>query len=330
MAAEPDSPEHLETKSLDELARLKAAEEVIELRSRRRSRFSRFTTVGQALVAYIALAGFFANAYQSCINKRQQDEAAAREQARWAMEFKRAQEADKHRSFFETSILATDKDNDDKRLVGYTLLQEFVADPDFNFKATLMLEESLAQELRKNEREVGLDENVRSQVVAIVTAISQTRECDKLQRAALSIDRLAQRQLKVRDVVETGEVFNVYVRRLIGRAAMVCNSMHEFRGVRAPIRDTLRKLPGIGGLSGDVPVEQANTRIAEILVERCRLEIETSGASDCREAYRGWAELCKAPPAFLKTRDGGTAPDGDPKDEVGACRVIAEAIAELK
>jgi hypothetical protein len=327
--AEPDL-EQLSAKSADELSRLKAAEEVLDLRERRRARASRFASFGQTLVAYIALAGFFANAYQSCINKRQQDEAAEREQGRWAMEFKRAQEADKHRAFFETSILATDKDNDDKRLVGYTLLQEFVADPDFNFKATLMLEESLAQELKRNEREVGLDENVRAQIVAIVTAISQTRDCDKLQRAALSIDRVAQRQLKVRDAVETGEVFNVYVRRLIGRAAMVCDSMHEFRRVRAPIRDTLRRLPGIGGLSGDVTAPQANTRIAEILRERCDAELEASGASDCKEAYKGYAELCRAPPAVLKTRDGGTAVDGNPKDEEGACRVVSEAIAELK
>ncbi|MBK7857486.1 MAG: hypothetical protein IPJ65_02450 [Archangiaceae bacterium] len=323
------APHDVEQKPLEELQRLKTAEELLELRDKRRSRTSRLTTVGQSMLAYIALAGFFANAYQSCVNKKQQDEAAEREQGRWAQEFKRAQEADKHRAFFETSILATDKENDDKRLVGYTLLQEFVADPDFNFKATLMLEESLAQELKKNEREVGLDDSVRVQIVAIVTALSQTRDCDRLQRAALSIDRVAQRQLKVKDAVESGEVFNVYVRRLIGRAAIVCNSMHEFRLVRAPIRDTLRKLPGIGQLSGNVTAEQANTRIAEILRQKCDQEIETSGASDCKDAYKGWAELCKAPPAVLKSRDGGSAPDGDPKDEAGSCQVMSEALVEL-
>jgi hypothetical protein len=322
--------EPLGDRPLDELQRLKAAEELAELRDRRRARGNRFTKVSQALVAYIALAGFFANAYQSCVNKHQQDQAAEREQARWAMEFKRAQQADKHRAFFETSLLATDKENDDKRLVGYALLQEFVADPDFNFKATLMLEESLAQELKKNEREVGLDENVRAQIVAIVTALSQTHDCDKLQRAALSIDRVAQRQQRVRDVVETGEVFNVYVRRLIGRAAMVCNSMHEFRQVRAPIRDTLRRLPGLGGLAGTVTAAQANTRIAEILRERCDTELDTSGASDCREIYRGYAALCHAPPAALKSRDGGTVVDGDPKDDEGGCQVIGDAIAGLR
>lgn len=321
------SVDDLGSKPLDELARLKAAEEVQELRDRRKARTSRFGAVTQTLVAYIALAGFFANAYQSCVNKRTQDEAAAREQARWQQEFKRAQEADKHRAFFETSILATDKDNDDKRLVGYTLLQEFVADPAFNFKATLMLEESLSQELKKNDREVGLDDNVRAQIVAIVTAISGTRECDKLQRAALSIDRVAQRTAKVHDVVETGEVLRVYVRRLIGRAAVVCDSMHDFAGVRAPIRDVLRNFPGLGELTGKVSVAQANQRVAEILRERCDDELKTSGAAECKDVFHGYAELCRAPPAVIKTRDGGIAEDSDPADEQAACAVIAQAVA---
>ncbi len=324
--ANPD----LEGKSLEELARLKAQEELLELRDRRRERGSRLGRVTQALVAYIALAGFFANAYQSCVNHRAQVETAERDQARWSQEFKRAQEADKHRAFFETSMLATDKDNDDKRLVGYTLLQEFVADPDFNFKATLMLEESLAQELRQNEREVGLDEHVQAQIVAIVTALSQTQQCNKLQRAALSIDRVAQRTAKVHDVVETGEVLRVYVRQLVGRAAIVCNSMHEFTAVRAPIRDTLRHMPGLAQLRGNVTVAQANTRIAELLRERCDSELTTSGATDCREIYKGYQGLCTAPPSVLKTRDGGTLADGDPQDEVDGCRVITEALTVLE
>lgn len=327
--AEPADSERLSDKTLEELNRLKAAEEVADLRDRRQRSRSRFMLFTQSMVAYIALAGFFANAWQTWINKRSSEEAHAAEQVRWQQEFKRAQEADKHRAFFETSILATDKDNDDKRLVGYTLLQEFVADPNFNFKATLMLEESLAQELKKNEREVGLDENVRSQIVAIVTAISQTHECDKLQRAALSIDRVAQRTVKVHDVVETGEVFRVYVRRLIGRAAIICASMHEFRNVRAPIRETLRRFPGLGELSGNVSVAEANARVAELLRERCDDELKTSGASDCKQVYKGYSELCRSPPVVLKTRDGGTAVDGDPKHEDAACRIIAEAVAGL-
>lgn len=325
----PDPEKPLHELTLEELQRLRAAEELADLRARRNERPSRFVSIGQGLVAYIALAGFFANAYQSCANKTQQDENSARDQARWSMEFKRAQEADKHRAFFETSILATDKDNDDKRLVGYTLLQEFVADPDFNFKATLMLEESLAQELKKNEREVGLDDNVRAQIVAIVTAISQTQECDKLQRAALSIDRLAQRQMKVRDVVETGEVFRVYVRRLLGRAALVCHSMHDFRGVRQPIRDTLIRMPGLGELSGNVTHSEANARIAMILRERCQAEIAMSGASDCRDTFRAYSTLCTTPEAArVNPKDGGVDL-GDPKDEEAACKIIADAVAGM-
>ena len=42
-------------------------------------------------------------------------------------------------------MLATDSANADKRLVGYALLQEFVSDNDYNIKAMLMLEESLAR-----------------------------------------------------------------------------------------------------------------------------------------------------------------------------------------
>ena len=78
----------------------------------------------------------------------QAQQQSAVDQDRWSREFVRAQRADKYRAFFETSVLATDPANADKRLVGYALLQEFVDDEDYNSKATLMLEESLMQELR--------------------------------------------------------------------------------------------------------------------------------------------------------------------------------------
>ena len=54
-----------------------------------------------------------------------------------------------------------------------------------------------------------------------------------------------------------------------------------------------------------------------------------SGASDCKLVYKGYSELCRSPPVVLKTRDGGTALDGDPKDEDAACRIIAEAAAAV-
>src|SRR5205814_9260768 len=111
---------------------------------------------------------------------------------------------------------------------------------------------------------------------------------------------------------------------------MVCTSMHEFRAVRAPIRDTLRRRPGLGGLSGDVKAKEANTRIAEILRERCDDEIDTSGASDCRDVYKGYAELCRAPPEMSKSRDGGVAPDADPREEEGGCKAISEAFVTSK
>lgn len=351
----------IQAAKLEELQRLKAAEEVLDLRHRRRERSSRWLAMSQALVGYIALAGFFANAYQNYVNKQEQEDVRRQEQARWSLEFKRAQDADKHRAFFETSLLATDKDNDDKRLVGYALLHEFVSDPDFNFKATLMLEESLAQELKRNKLEVGLAESVRAQIVAIVTALSQTKECDKLQRAALSIDRVAQRQVRFQDAVETGEVFRVYVRRLVGRAAMVCGSLQEFRAVRRPIRDTLMRLPELGELPGKVSQAAANQRLAELLRDRCDAEIEMSGATDCREIYQSYAKLCDEPEAPVsalaaprppgkdsgqdrrerKSADGGVLPgstgaaaaprkvDQDRRQEDGACAVVKNAVARM-
>ena len=80
-------------------------------------------------------------------------------------------------------------------------------------------------------------------MVAIVTALSETQDCGALERAARSIDRVAQRHAKLRRRGGAGEVFRVYVRRLVGRAAEVCPTMADFRTVRRPIRDTLVKAP---------------------------------------------------------------------------------------
>lgn len=323
--------------SLEELQRLKAAEELFQLRHQRTKRSSKFLTFSQVLVGYIALAGFFANAYQNCVNERRQNVQTERDQDRWRQEFRRAQEADKHRAFFETSLLATDKDNDDKRLVGYALLQEFVADPDFNFKATLMLEESLAQELKQNSVDVGLSDSVRVKVVAIVTALSQTHDCERLQRAALTIDRVAQHHVKRQDTVETGAVFEVYVRRLVGRAAEVCTDLRGLQAVRRPMRDTLMRIPGIGDLEGPIDIQTANLRIAEILRKKCDIEVDASGASDCKSIYSGYAKLCDSGMRGSvhqspTSRDGGVTKPADRehmKHEAASCELIATALEQL-
>jgi hypothetical protein len=216
------------------------------------------------------------------------------DQERWSKEFERARQADKYRAFFETTVLATDTANSDKRLVGYALLQEFVSDADYTSKAMLMLEESLAQELRRNTGQ-GIDEAHRNAVVAIVTALSETKDCGALARAARSIDRVAQRLNHYGDIEEAGEVFSVYVRRLVGEAAVVCSTIADFRAVRRPLRDTLVKAPKIGGLTFPTTPEAANTRIAEILRDRCLGDMAVSGASDCPEIFAGYARLCEQP-----------------------------------
>ena len=69
-----DPAELAQSTSLDELQRLKLAEELAQLRAERKKSPSRLVIASQVLVGYIALAGFFVNAYQSYSNKQRQDE----------------------------------------------------------------------------------------------------------------------------------------------------------------------------------------------------------------------------------------------------------------
>jgi hypothetical protein len=278
----------------EQLDALRSAEELIEVDRKRLQSSNTFTVAAQILVGWVAILGFCVNAYQSWTNKQQAERQSQADQDRWAKEFQRAREADKYRAFFETTVLATDTGNADKRLVGYALLQEFVSDADYSSKAQLMLEESLAQELRRNTGQ-GIDEAHRNAVVAIVTALSETRDCGALGRAARSIDKVAQRLNRYGDVEEASEVFGVYIRRLVGRAAEVCTTMADFRTVRRPLRDTLVKAPKIGGLNFPTTQEAANTRMAEILRDRCLTDVAVSGATDCPEIFAGYAKLCDQP-----------------------------------
>ena len=307
----------------EELERLKAAEAIIEARFQRTRRSSRFTVASQVLVGWVALAGFFVNAYQSFNNRQQQQHQSEMDQSRWTREFERAQQADKYRAFFETSVLATDSSNPDKRLVGYALLEEFVDDATYNSKATLMLEESLAQVLRSNTKD-GIDEAHQNAVTAILTALSQTKDCHALQQAALSIDKVAKRHAQVEDVVESSEVFKVYVRALVGRAAQVCPTLKEFRLVRRPLRDTLMKIPSLAGLKGNVPAASANTRIAELLRDQCIDEMSVSGATECGDIFHHYLTLCqKGPDTTVAAEIKGA------KDELPGCDVIRNAIATV-
>ena len=308
----------------EQLDNLRSAEELIEADRKRLQSTNRFAVAAQILVGWVAILGFLVNAYQSWTNKQQAERQSQVDQDRWGKEFQRAREADKYRAFFETTVLATDTENPDKRLVGYALLQEFVSDADYSSKAQLMLEESLAQELRRNTGQ-GIDEAHRNAVIAIVTALSETRDCGALARAARSIDKVAQRLNRYGDVEEASEVFGVYIRRLVGRAAEVCTTMADFRTVRRPLRDTLVKAPKIGGLSFPTTQEAANTRMAEILRDRCLTDVAVSGATDCPDIFAGYAKLCDQPEALPKETTSSSTAQAKGKADAGT---VKEARAE--
>jgi hypothetical protein len=275
--------------ALDELQRLIAAEDLLQKRYQRRLRSARLFSVAQALVGYVALAGFFANAYQNWQNSKQVEARSHTDEERWSKEFKRAQDADKYRAFFETSALATDRQNPDKRLVGYALLKEFVNDKDYNSKATLMLEESLALELR-DDKGPGLDEQHRAAVMAIVTALSHTPDCRTLAHAARSIDKLASKHAQADDLEESKEVLGLYVLRLVGRAAQQC-SLKDVLDVRRPIRDMLLRLPAMAGLQPKPSAAEVDHAIAKLLKTRCADELQ-AGISECAEVPGAWARVC--------------------------------------
>jgi hypothetical protein len=301
----------------EELERMKAAEAVLEARRNRLKFGNRFHIASQALVGYVALLGLGVNAYQSWVNKNQAQQQQRVDQERWSKEFDRAQQADKYRAFFETSLLATDETNRDKRLVGYALLEEFVSDPAYNTKATLMLEESLLQELKRHEkskREV-FDAEQFAAVEAILTALSDTPDCAALERAARSIDRVAQHKTESGHTDESSRLFGLYVRRLVGRAAQICGTMRELRLVKAPILTALVNVPELGGFPTQLSGPEANERIAQVLGADCTQEILVSGATECPKILSHYAELCVQGP--------------DIPEEMRACEVMKNAAAEL-
>jgi hypothetical protein len=309
-----DPVELARNSTLDELQRMKAAEELHRLRTDRTARRSRLSIAGQVLVGYVALAGLVVNGYQSWSNKQQQEHRDRTELEKWNKEFARASQADKYRAFFETSMLATDTTNSDKRLVGYALLQEFVRDPIYDEKAMIMLEESLSQELRGAPGDK-LDDPRRASVRAILTSLAGTDDCRALQRAARSVDRVARYHARMKDEGETREVVDVYVRRLVGRAALVCGTLKDFRAVRQPIRDTMLKNPELLGLNSPTEAD-ANLLMAAILRQKCEEEMAYSGASECPAILRAYAALCEK---------GGR----EPSDDRAACEVVEQAVVGI-
>jgi hypothetical protein len=305
------------------LKRLKVSEQIMGLQHARKQRGSRFSLATQVVVSFIAIGGFLTNMVQSYLNKLKQDEQSTIDRDRWQKEFDRAARADKYRAFFETSALATDPQNPGKRLVGYALLQEFVQDKDYNDKATLMLREALETELRADDQP-GLSEAHRAAVIAIVSALSGTRDCEDLERAARTIDFLGKRSEQTGDIEEAQEVFSIYVRRLVGRAALICPNLPDFLTVRRPLRDILLKLPQLGALKAEdgkkVTVGDAGRRLAEILRDRCRAEMTVSGVSDCPVIYQHYQKLCASVPEPQRT-----------KEQTGACHVFEDpaTLAEL-
>jgi len=293
-----------------ELTRLKLAEEVIGLAHNRSRNYTRLAVLSQVMVGAVAVAGMLVNASQTYTNKKQQERQAQIDQERWRKEFQRAQSADKYRAFFETSVLATDPSNGDKRMVGYALLQEFVDDDEYNSKATRLLEEALMQEMRTNTK-AGLDDEHRNAVLAIVTALSSSADCKALESAARSIDKVATRHAKAQDSEETAGIFRIYVRRLAGRAAMVCKSMRDFELVRHPLVETVVRIPEMVDAKAKLTYAQANEVIAKILIEVCKEEVGVTGVTDCPAIMNHYLSLCSA---FAKEKSQG--------DEAAACLAI--------
>lgn len=284
----------------DALERLRIAEEVLERKHQRERRLRRIPFSAQAVVGFVALAGFFANAFQNWSSEK-----------RWQKEFARTQASDRQKTFFEITGMATEQANPDKRLVGYALLKEFMDDETYREKAKLLLEESLGRELRENNA-VGIDEEHSAAFVAILSALARTGECRALEQSTSSINLVAKR--KTIAVEERAEILHVYVRWLLGRAVEICPTLADVQFVRKPLADAIVREPELADLRGKVTSSQANAAIAAILREHCDDEIGTTDVASCATALRKYAELCDS----LK-QDTAAIPE-----EAAACQALRE------
>jgi hypothetical protein len=96
--------------------------------------------------------------------------------------------------------------------------------------------------------------------------------------------------------------------------------MADFRTVRRPLRDTLVKAPKIGGLTFPTTQETANTRMAEILRDRCLTDVAVSGATDCPDIFAGYARLCDLPETPPKETTATTTAQVKGKADAGTVK----------
>jgi hypothetical protein len=287
----------------ESLERLRTAEEVLERKHHRQQRQRRVPISAQAVVGFVALAGFFANAFQNWSSEK-----------RWQKEFERTQATDRQKTFFEITGMATEPSNPDKRLVGYALLKEFMDDDLYREKAKLLLEEALGRELRENNS-VGIDEQHSAAFVAILSALARTSSCRALEDSTSSINLVAKR--KTMPVEERAEILHVYVRWLIGRAAELCTSFADLQFVRKPLADALVREPELGGLRGKIASSRANAAIAQILRDHCEDEIGSTDVASCSVVLKKYGALCNG----LK-EDTQAIPE-----ESAACQALRETPA---
>ena len=92
-----------------------------------------------------------------------------------------------------------------------------------------------------------------------------------------------------------------------------------------PLRDTLVKAPKLGNLTFPTTQEAANTRMAEILRDRCLTDVAVSGATDCPDIFAGYAKLCDQPETLPKDQAASVVAQVKGKADAG---VAKEARAE--
>jgi hypothetical protein len=292
-AAEKNDSASLATLDRDQLEKLKLAEEILEARFQSKRRANRIATLSAAMVGYVALAGFFANAWQVYNSKKHLQEQSERDQQKWQQEFERARAADKYRAFFETSSLVTDQSNSDRRLIGYALLEEFVADRDYHAKARTILVESLSRELAQvGDTEADPLDTHHIAIRQIVSSLAATSDCDDLVTAARASDRLLH-HARSEDSGDSDQVFTLFIRRVVGRAALVCRSFADFAAVREPIRASLAKVPWLLGVPKTPPGPDLNAAVANRLVRACTDEMAETATSDCPAIELHYDDLCR-------------------------------------
>jgi hypothetical protein len=100
--------------------------------------------------------------------------------------------------------------------------------------------------------------------------------------------------------------------------------------VRRPLRDTLVKAPKIGDLKFPTTPEAANTRMAEILRDRCLTDVAVSGATDCPDIFAGYARLCGQPEVLPREAAPTSASAAQVKGKADAGAVKEAAARETE